>query len=71
MLDELHSFRKYLPSALDVPGTALGTGGTAPALRDFIFQCETSDDKDMLYGVEMTLKRDSQDRRQGVMKVLV
>lgn len=54
-----------------MPGTALGTGGMAPALRDFLFQCETSDDKDMLYGVKMTLKRDSQDRRRGVMQVLV
>lgn len=47
VLYELHSFSKYLLSALDMPGTVLGPG-CIPALMDFIFQCEISDDISIL-----------------------
>lgn len=56
---------KYLLSVLDVSGAVLGTGCTALALRDFVFQCEISDVKSMLSGVKIALKRDSQDTETG------
>lgn len=65
MLYVLHSFSKYLLSVLDVSGAVLGTGCTALALRDFVFQCEISDVKSMLSGVKISLKRDSQDTETG------